>query len=133
MKSKPLTPWDYIKSINQKTYIEDLSGFSPYLTSVNYSAGDKMFCYIANSLNKIGQHRLPKLAIYDFYYYTIPKNRKWFKYPKKDKDPKEVRYIQEYFGCDERSAKTSLDIIDKDELKEIKDFFENRGFIKDKK
>ncbi len=125
-----LTPWDYLKSFRTKNYIEDLSGFSPFLTAMNYSAGNSQFCFIANALNKLGQHKLPKRAFYDFYYYSVPKNHRFIKYPKSAKDPKEIKHIQEWFGCDEKSAKTALEVIDKKELKEIKDFFENRGFIK---
>lgn len=129
-KKSKLTPWDYIKSIRSKNYMEDLSGFSPFLTAMNYSAGDRLFCCLANELNRIGHHKLSKRAVYDFYYHTVPKNHRFIKYPKSAKDPKEVRYIQEWFGCDEKSAKTALEIIDKKELKEIKEFFENRGFVK---
>jgi hypothetical protein len=130
MKPKKLSPFDHIKSINQKVYMEDLSGFVPFITMMNYSAGSLHYCFLANALNKIGMHRLPKRMIYDFFFYAVPKNSKWLKYPKKQHDEKDVKYLQEWFECDEKSARTSLEIIDKDELKEIREFFESRGFIK---
>ncbi len=128
--SKKRKPWDYTNSINSKNYLEDLSGFNPFYTAMNYSAGNRVQCYVANTLNKLGQHKIPKRAIYDFYYYSIPQNKKWLKYPKKLSELKEIKYLQSWFGCDEKAAKTALELIDKDELQKIKDNFEKRGFIK---
>lgn len=130
MKETKLSPFDYIKSINQKNYMDDLSGFSPFLTAMNYSAGGEAYCFIANALNKIGMHKMSKRSIYDFYFYAIPQNKKWFKYPKKEKELKEIKHLQDWFGIDEKSAKTALELINEEELKTIIEFYENKGFIK---
>ncbi len=127
-KNKKKTPFDLIKSINTKDYQEDIKAFSPHLTAMIYST-DKKYCFLANSF-KLGSHKLPDRAFYDFYYYAIKPNNKWRKYPKSAKNAKELTYLQEYFMIDEHSAKMYLELISKEELKKIKRYFEERGFKK---
>ncbi len=120
------TPWDMIKSINEKNYKEDIKAFSPHLTAMSYST-DAEYCFLANNF-KLGTHILPNRLFYDFYYHTIKKNRKYRAFPKSAKQAKELQYMQEYFNVDEHSAKTYLEVISEEELKKVKRYFENRGF-----
>lgn len=124
-----LTPFDYIRSINSKNYMEDISAFSPWLTNKIYSV-HKNWVFLANSIQLLGSNKLPLRAIYDFYFYTIPKNERFLKYPKNVKDPKVIKYIQAWFGCNEQVAKEYHELIDKKELKQIVDYNEKRGVKK---
>lgn len=124
-----MNPFDYIKSINQKTSIEDFSGFSAYLTNRVFSV-DPAYVHLANQLNMREVHRLPKKAIFDCYNNIIPKNKKWLQYPKIEKAEKEINYIMKHFQVTEHQAKIYLGLINKDELQDITDFFEKRGVRK---
>ena len=122
MKRKP---WDFTKSINAKEYIDDMNGFSAFMTHKIFSA-DKNFIFLTNAINKKDIHKLPAKAIYDFYYETIPQNKKWLKYPKSEKELKEIQYIMRYFGVTEITAKDYVELISKEEMKEIVDYFERQ-------
>jgi len=120
-------PFDYIKSIlNTKEYINDISGFIPFITNKLFS-GDRDFVHIANIANGIGISRLPKIAIYDLYFYTIPKTKKWIKYPKNISEIKNTKYIMNYFGVREEVAKDYMKLLSKEEIKEIVNIFEKKG------
>ena len=128
MQTKP-NPFDYIKSINSKNYMEDISGFNAYITAKVYSV-DKNYVFLANSIQLLGSNKLPPRVIYDFYYYSIPKNKRFLRWPKTEKDPKEIEYIMTWFGCNEQVAKDYHELIDKKELKEIINYNEKRGVNK---
>lgn len=120
-------PFEYAKSImNKETYFEDVSGFSAFLMGKLFSA-DQNFVSLANFLNRLGVHQLSKRAIYDFYYHIIPKSRRWLKYPKKEAELKNGKYLMEYFGIDENEAKDYLKILPKDDVKRIVNLYENQG------
>jgi len=123
---KKRTPFDYIKSINNKEFINDIVGFSSFIVNKVYSA-DAQFVFISNAINKKESHKLPPKCIYDFYYETIPKNRKWLKYPKSEKQLEHVKYIMEYYGCSEHNAKDYLELINKEELQDIIDYNKEKG------
>lgn len=122
-----MNPFDYIKSINSKEiYYEDLKEFSLWLTGKLFSA-HKDFVFAANIINQLNVNKLPKMALYDFFYYVIPKNRQWIKYPKSESTMKHIKYVMGWFGCDETVAKQYLKVISKEELTKIKDYNEKRG------
>ena len=121
-----MNPFDYIKSINSKNYIEDISGFSYWLTFKVYSV-DPGYVFLVNALNKRGIHKLSKRAVYDFLFYTIPKNRKFLKYPKSLKQVNNVKYLMEYYGVNENIANDYYELIEPEEMKEIKEYFIKRG------
>lgn len=121
-----MNPFDYIKSINKKEYCEDLSGFSVWMTNKVFSADPNFVC-LTNCVNKLNNHNLSKKTIYDFYYYTIPKNRKFLGYPKGEKELKKIKYIQEYYKLNEEQAKEYSNLLTKKEIKKVVDYFEKRG------
>ena len=122
---KKRKPFDYVKSINNKEYIDGIDGFSPYMTHKIMSA-DKNFVMLANALNRIGNHKIPPKAIYDFYFHTVPKNKKWTAYPKSEKQLKEIRYVMEFYGITETTAKDYIELMDSEELERIIDFNEKQ-------
>lgn len=124
-----LSPFDYIKSINSKNYIDDISGFNAWITNKVYSVHQN-WVFLANSIQLLGSNKLPPRAIYDFYFYSIPKNTRFLKYPKGTKDPDVIRYLMSWFRCNEQVAKEYHDLIDKKELKQIINFNEKRGVKK---
>lgn len=120
-------PFDYSKSIVQtKEYMEDCSGFVPFLMAKLFSSHPD-YVHIANMVNKTGSHLLSKRAVYDLYFYTIPQSKRWLKYPKKEAEFQRTKYIMEYFGVDESEARTYLEILPKEVVKEIVDIFQRRS------
>jgi len=128
---KKKTPFDFISSILKKNvYLgEDLTGFSPYLTNKVFS-NDYDSILMSNVLNNLYQME-PK-AVYDFWYYAIPKTNKFIKFPKSLKEMKEVQQVREYYQVNEIIAKEYIELMDDEEKKYIKKYFEERG-IKNKK
>lgn len=123
-------PFDYSNSIlKKKVYYEDVSGFVPFLMGKLFS-NDITLAGIANYVNKIGVHVLPKRAIYDFYYYAVPRMNKWIKYPKGSADPKAVEHVMRYYICNELEAKDIIEILPKSDIKQIVDIYENSGVKK---
>ena len=122
------SPFDFWKSIQKKEYQEDITGYSEYIMKLLLSS-DKDYCKVANILNKIGQHRLPDRAFYDFYYYLIPQNNKYLKYPKKLSEIKMIEYLQEYFLINENLAKKYYELLEEEELTEIKNYFERKDKV----
>lgn len=109
--------------------MEDISGFNPWITAKVYSVHEN-WVRLANAINLLGSNKLSPRAIYDFYYYTVPRNKRWLPYPKTAKDPIQVQYVMEWFGVNEMVAKDYIDLLDKKELKKITDAFEKRGVRK---
>ncbi len=120
------SPFDFIKSLNQKDYQEDLKGFVPYITGMVYSMHPE-WIKIAEDINLIGSHRLPIRVIYDYYYYGIPKNTKFLGYPKGVKATKNIKYLMEHFKINQEVAQEYLELIDKKDMKAIADIFEKQG------
>lgn len=122
-------PFEYSKSIlNSKQYMDDVSGFVPFLMNKLFSAHPEMIV-LANIANGMGASKLSKRAIYDFYFYTVPQTKRWLKYPKNPAEIQTTKYIMDYFGIREEVAKDYLILLSKEEIKEIIDYFEKRGVI----
>lgn len=112
-------PFESIKSINSKKYQEDISKFNPFLTNKLF-ANDETFVQLASILNGKGFSKLPKRAIYDCYFYAIPKNRKFIKYPKGTKTDEDVKLISSHFQVNEIIAKRYLTLLPDSAIKEIR-------------
>ena len=122
-------PFEYSKSIlNSKEYMEDVSGFAPFLMGKLFSAHED-YVFIAGILNKNGANQLSKRAMYDLYFYTIPQSKRWLKYPKKESELQNTKYIMEYYTVDEREARAYLEILSKSEIKEIVDTIQRRDTV----
>lgn len=112
-------PFESIKSINKKNYQEDISKFSIFLTNRLF-AGDETFVQLANILNGRGFSKLPKRAVYDCYYYAIPKNKKYIKFPKGVKSDADTKMIMNHFQVNEKIARDYLTLLPDSVIKDIK-------------
>lgn len=125
--------FDYIAELTEKKKIEGIyeetfnKEYSQFMVNRVFSC-DQQLLFLANELNKQG---FTNKMHHDFLYHVIPKGKRWIKYSaKKAKVEKELEYIMKYFGCNIQIAKSYYKLLSKDELKEIKDFFEKRGKVK---
>lgn len=123
--SKPKA-FDYWKSIQDRKYMEDISGFSRHVMDMLLSS-DPDFIFLVDNLNKLGTHKLSPRAIYDYYYYTIPKNNLYLKYPKKDKEDKSIKYIMKYFGVNDSIARQYMTLLPEEKINTIISLYEDYG------
>lgn len=116
-EKKKLGPFDYWKSIQTKQYKEDLSGFVRHVFEMMLS-NHKVYCFLANNLNRRGSHGFSKRAIYDYYYHSIPKNNTYIPYPKVEKNM-ELKAIQHYFKVNGQIAEQYHEDLDREDLDKV--------------
>lgn len=115
--------FDYVKSINEKKYIDDVD-FDP--KEYNKYIVIKAFSYfvdtvlIANELDSINvsderQH-------YDFLYHIINKRKRFSKWFKMNRD-ESIALIQKYYGCNASKAQEIVGILTTEQLDYIKDLY----------
>jgi len=114
-KSKALSPFDYIQSINAKTPLTDLSGYIPFVINKGLSAYPDTIHY-ANEMNI--HHDIPHHWQYDYLYHSIRKSKRyaeWFKATQKD----EIENVMKYFKMSKTKAKEAIRVLDKETINKI--------------
>lgn len=104
------SPFDIASVINEKKGPLDVDevGYSPYM--INRVFSNTMDSVIfANEMNR--WWRLDKQAQFDFYYYGLPKRKRFGKWHKNQDDDKELGLIQEAYGYSRRKAKDVLTLL----------------------
>jgi len=114
--AKP-SPFVYVKSICEKKYEYDLSGYTPYLVNRCFAMhmDTIMFAEEMNQAHQIG----PELQ-YDFYYYAVRKGKR-FGFPPKPEEHKHVELIQEHYGYSREKALQALQLLTPEQVKSIVD------------
>jgi hypothetical protein len=100
-------PFDYVKSINNKQYLDDLSGYNPFLTNKCF-AQHLDTILLAEEMNQ--NHTLGPELQYDFYYYSVRKGSR-FGFPRKQEDPPNLNHIMEYFQYSRQKALEALRVL----------------------
>ena len=107
------SPFDYVKSINQKTgYMEDLSGYNPYLTNAAFSQHMDTVM-LAEEMNQY--HWLSPELQYDFYYYGVRRGKR-FGFPKKQDVEDNVQLVMDYYKYSHTKALEALEILTAEQL-----------------
>ena len=109
------SPFDYVKSINNKSYEYDLSGYVPFLTNRAFAMHHDTIL-LAEEMNQY--HQLSPELQYDFYYYAVRKGRR-FGFPKKPEDPKYLKEMMEYYQYSRVKALQALEILTPDQVQDI--------------
>ena len=120
------SPFDYIKAIQKKTEIEDLSGYDAYITNHSFSAFPDTVL-LANELNRYPE--LPKDMQFDFYYHAVKKGNRFEKWLKKNKNEslETIKMLRDYYGYNDEKARAALDILRDDQLDYIRKSFDKGG------
>ena len=120
------SPFDYIKAIQKKTEIEDLSGYDAYITNHSFSAFPDTVL-LANELNRYPE--LPKDMQFDFYYHAVKKGNRFEKWLKKNKNEsfETIKMLKDYYGYNDEKARAALDILRDDQLDYIRKSFDKGG------
>ena len=107
------SPFDYVKSINQKSgYMEDLSGYNPYLTNAAFSQHMDTVM-LAEEMNQY--HWLSPELQYDFYYYGVRRGKR-FGFPKKQDVEDNVQLVMDYYKYSHAKALEALEILSAEQL-----------------
>ena len=104
MKESPFT---YVKAINEKTQVSDLSGYNPYLT--NRAFAYHIDCVLlAEEMNQY--HNLSPQLQYDFYYHSVRRGKR-FGFPPKVEDDHNLHHVMEYYQCSKQKALEYLQVL----------------------
>ena len=102
-------PFDYVKSINKKTYEYDLSGYNPFLTNRAF-AGFIDTIMFAEQMN---QHSdLSPYLQYQFYYYGVRKGSR-FDPISKPSEPEGLEVVMAYYNYSKQKALEVMSLLTK--------------------
>ena len=105
-------PFDYVKSINKKTFEYDLSGYNPFLTNRAF-AGFIDTIMLATEMN---QHPdLDPYLQYQFYYYGVRKGSR-FDPISKPTEPEGLEVVMAYYQYSKQKALEVMPILTKDNI-----------------
>lgn len=126
MSSHKTGLFDFLKDLSeQKEDIlceENESQYSPYMVNRFLSMDHTTIMY-ANEMNL--RHFLPKRLQYDYYFHSIKKYKRFFKYVKEEEQDN-LDVVKEYFGYSKARAKEALSILTDDDIQYMKSKL-NRG------
>lgn len=109
--AEKMSPFDIASHINEKKGVLDVEevGYETYMINRVFSnTGDSVL--FANELN-IRWGNLTKQQQFDFYYYGLPKKKRFGKWYKNQDDKASLELIQDYYGYSRRKAKDVLELL----------------------
>ena len=110
-----INPFDYVKAIEAKSSMADMSGYVPYLT--NHSLSNHLdTVMLANEMNQ--RPNLPPECQYDFLYGTVRKGRRYGKWHKPEEHP-HLEVVMEYFSYSKQKALQALQVLTQQDLRVI--------------
>lgn len=121
-----MTPFDFIKNINEKTgdlYTGNEKDYNEYVINVGLSFfPDTIF--LVNEANK---YNLTGKKHYDFLYNTIEKRKRYSEWFKKPTNVEELKYVAEYYDVSDEKAKEFLRVLKPSKIEEIKQKMKFKG------
>ena len=105
-------PFEYVKSINKKNYMYDLSGYNPFLTNRAFAAFIDTIMF-AEEMNQ-SHHLSPNLQ-YDFYYYGIRKGSRFDPIPKPT-EPEGLEVVMAYYKYSKQKALQVMSLLSKQDI-----------------
>jgi hypothetical protein len=115
--------FSYVKAINFKTEVEDLSGYVPFLTNRAFAMHMDTIM-LAEQMNQYSQLS-PQLQ-YDFYFYGVRKGRR-FGFPKKVEDHPQLELVMAYFNYSRTKAEQALELLSEADLCEMRRALDKGG------
>ncbi len=112
--SKP-SPFNYVKSINEKNYCHELTGYNPYLTNRCFAEHIDTIL-MAEEMNQA--HNLAPDLQYEFYYYAVRRGRR-FGFPPKPPEVEHLELIQRHYGYSREKAIQALKLLTFDQIQSI--------------
>ena len=109
------SPFDYVKSINEKSEMDDLSGYNPFLTN-------RAFAYhldtilLAEEMNQA--HHISPTLQYDFYYHSVRRGKR-FGFPPKVEEEHNLAVVMDYYNCSQQKAIEYLQVLSLTDISSI--------------
>ena len=117
------TVFDQINGINTKDYNFEEKEYNPYVANLFYSFfPDTVF--FSNEMNK---YRCEKKANHDFYFYGIPRKKRYTKWIKSQVDMDTLLAVRKYYYISEPKALEIIPLLSEDEIEAIKEELEEGG------
>lgn len=107
-----LSPFDYVKSINKKQYMEDLSGYNPFLTNRAFASFIDTIMF-AEMMNQ--HHLLSPYLQYQFYYYGVRKGSR-FDPISKPTEPEGLEVVMAYYQYSKQKALEVMKLLSKQDI-----------------
>lgn len=143
MEVKKLSPFDFIKSINEgkrgKHLLEDCTADDSLETS-SPDAADKQYvpfvinrglsyfkdtALFANEMNI--KNQLPPRMQYDFYRNIVTSKKRFSKWGKKAKSSEDIKAIQEYYNYSQEKAESVYPLFTKVSIKQLHNTLDKGG------
>ena len=108
-------PFEFVKSINEKTKVAHTRDYNPFLANIamSYSVDTLM---LANEMNQYPS--LPPQCQFDFLYQTVRKGKRFNKWYKEQETPY-VEEVMAYYGYSKSKALEALQVLTQDQLRDI--------------
>ena len=121
--SNKRSPFEWVKSINKKDYMYDLSGYNPFLTNRAF-AGFIDTIMFAESMNQA--HQLSPSLQYDFYYYAVRKGNRFDPIPK-PVEPPNLEVVMEYYQYSKQKALGVINLLSEQDINSIRKSLDKGG------
>ena len=112
-------PWDSFTELDQKA-------FSPFIIN-RWLSMDEEFIEVVNYFQKYAIGTLEPREVYKWYSDFLPRGKRFSKYIKSKKDkkyePELIKLICKYFECSKLQTRELLQLISKEELKQILEMY----------
>ena len=105
-------PFDYVKSINKKEYMENLSGYNPFLTNRAFASFIDTIMF-AEQMNQYPG--LSPYLQYQFYYYGVSK-RSRFDPITKPTEPEGLKVVMDYYKYSKQKALEVIRILSQEDI-----------------
>lgn len=109
--SEKLSPFDFVNNINQKSGAmtkEEVKQFNPFIVNRAFSY-NKDSVHFANEMNRL--NNVDKDMQYDFWYYGLPKKKRYGRWKKNDDDKESLEKIKQLYNYSYAKAKAVLPIL----------------------
>ena len=113
--SNKKNPFDFVKAINNKTRVTELTGYNPFLTNRCFAMhiDTVMFAEEMNQYHQLG----PELQ-YDFYFHSIRQGKR-FGFPPKPEEYSNLELVMNYFGYSKQKAIEALRLLTPEDIQDI--------------
>ena len=108
-------PFDYVKSINDKTHMEHTALYNPVLSNIAFSYSlDTVL--LANEMNQYSN--LPPDMQYDFMYHTVKKGKRFNKWYKQEENP-HLELVMQHYGYSKEKALEALQVLTQSDIRAL--------------
>ena len=110
-----LSPFEYIKAINEKTEVPHLRDYIPYITNIALSHSIDTIM-LANEMNRLPS--LPSEAQFDFLNGSVRRGKRYGKWHKPQPVP-HLEAVMKYYGYSKQKAIEALEVLTQDNIRDI--------------